>query len=105
MIEFRDRQTGRALIEALHAVCAQIPRERVAVMHVCGTHEQAIARFGLRASLPPNLDLVAGPATDNAVGQRFVERQGVPAHNARVNGPALGAFVLGKVRAHLGPRA
>ena len=51
------------------------------------------------------VDLVAGPATDNAVGQRFVERQGVPAHNARVNGPALGAFVLGKVRAHLGPRA
>ena len=40
-----------------------------------------------------------------AVGQRFVERQGVPAHNARVNGPALGAFVLGKVQDHLGPRA
>jgi hypothetical protein len=46
-------------------------------------------------------DLVAGPATDNAVGQRFVERLGVPAHNARVNGAALGAFVLGKVAAKL----
>jgi len=30
-------------------------------MHVCGSHEQAIARFGLRASLPPNLNLVMGP--------------------------------------------
>lgn len=47
------------------------------------------------------VDLVAGPATDNAVGQRFVERLGVPAHNARVNGPALGAFVLDKVRGRL----
>src|SRR5512142_2842152 len=30
-------------------------------MHVCGSHEQAIARFGLRAALPPGLRLVMGP--------------------------------------------
>ena len=32
----------------------QIGRERVSLMHVCGSHEQAIARFGLRAVLPAN---------------------------------------------------
>jgi hydrogenase expression/formation protein HypD len=30
-------------------------------MHVCGSHEQAIARFGLRAVFPPELDVVMGP--------------------------------------------
>ncbi len=30
-------------------------------MHVCGSHEQAIARFGLRAVLPEQLQLIMGP--------------------------------------------
>jgi hydrogenase expression/formation protein HypD len=30
-------------------------------MHVCGSHEQAIARFGLRATLPKNLNVIMGP--------------------------------------------
>ena len=30
-------------------------------MHVCGSHEQAIARYGLRAVLPRELDVIMGP--------------------------------------------
>jgi hydrogenase expression/formation protein HypD len=30
-------------------------------MHVCGSHEQAIARFGLRAVFPRALDVIMGP--------------------------------------------
>jgi len=30
-------------------------------MHVCGSHEQAIARYGLRASFPKSLDVIMGP--------------------------------------------
>jgi hydrogenase expression/formation protein HypD len=30
-------------------------------MHVCGSHEQSIARFGLRAAFPPGLDVIMGP--------------------------------------------
>ena len=30
-------------------------------MHVCGSHEQAIARFGLRAAFPKALDVIMGP--------------------------------------------
>ena len=30
-------------------------------MHVCGSHEQAIARFGLRATLPKRLNVIMGP--------------------------------------------
>jgi hypothetical protein len=47
------------------------------------------------------VDVVAGPATDNRVGGRFVETLGLPALNARSQGKELGAFVLGKVQATL----
>ena len=30
-------------------------------MHVCGSHEQAIARFGLRARFPKDLNVIMGP--------------------------------------------
>jgi hypothetical protein len=33
----------------------------VSIMHVCGSHEQAIAKFGLRAAFPSELDVVMGP--------------------------------------------
>lgn len=46
------------------------------------------------------VDVLTGPATDNAVGVRFVEANlGLPALNARTHGPALGAFVLERVQA------
>ena len=34
---------------------------KVSLMHVCGSHEQAIARFGLRATFPRNLNVIMGP--------------------------------------------
>jgi hypothetical protein len=44
--------------------------------------------FGIQA------DLIAGPATDNRVGERFVATLGLPARNARADAEALGKFVL-----------
>jgi len=48
-----------------------------------------------------DVDVVAGPATDNRVGGRFVATLGLPAHNARTQGKALGVLMLDKVRAAL----
>lgn len=59
-MEFRDPARAQGLVSALQHTMAAIDRP-VTVMHVCGSHEQAIARFGLRASLPVNLNLVMGP--------------------------------------------
>ena len=39
----------------------EIGRSPVSVMHVCGSHEQAIAKFGLRAGFPKNLNVIMGP--------------------------------------------
>ncbi len=59
-LKFRDPVRARALAEALGRNVEAVGRE-VKVMHVCGSHEQAIARFGLRAVLPPGLELIMGP--------------------------------------------
>ncbi len=59
-----------------------------------------IAHF--RSAFGLEVDVVAGPATDNRVGARFVESLGLPACNARTNPKQLGELVLGKIRPHLG---
>jgi hydrogenase expression/formation protein HypD len=58
--KFRDPSRAKALAEALARVAGEIGRD-VSLMHVCGTHEQAIGRFGLRATLPRSLDVIMGP--------------------------------------------
>ena len=59
-LEFRDPARARDLTATLEQVVNSIGRP-VAVMHVCGSHEQAIARFGLRAVLPRALNVIMGP--------------------------------------------
>ena len=60
-LKFRDPAKARALTEALGHELDAIGRSPVSVMHVCGSHEQAIARFGLRAAFPRSLDVIMGP--------------------------------------------
>ena len=60
-LKFRDPVRGKALAAKLRSVVDQIGREKVSVMHVCGSHEQAIARFGLRAAFPKRLNVIMGP--------------------------------------------
>jgi hydrogenase expression/formation protein HypD len=59
-LKFRDPARARALQDAILRVAERLGR-RVTLMHVCGSHEQAIARFGLRAGLPPAVDVIMGP--------------------------------------------
>ena len=60
-LRFRDPGRARALAVALEQLCAQIGRDSVSVMHVCGSHEQSIAKFGLRTLLPKTLNVIMGP--------------------------------------------
>jgi hydrogenase expression/formation protein HypD len=59
-LEFRDPARGKALADAIARMIDRIGRT-VSVMHVCGSHEQAIARFGLRATFPAGLNVIMGP--------------------------------------------
>jgi hydrogenase expression/formation protein HypD len=60
-LKFRDPACARALSSTLARLVDEIGRAPVSVMHVCGSHEQAIARFGLRAALPRALNVIMGP--------------------------------------------
>jgi hydrogenase expression/formation protein HypD len=60
-LRFRDPALARGLVEALGRLLAEIGRAPVSVMHVCGSHEQAIAKFGLRAVFPKGLNVIMGP--------------------------------------------
>jgi hydrogenase expression/formation protein HypD len=60
-LEFRDPQRAAALVGALTRATARAGHTPVSVMHVCGSHEQAIAKFGLRASFPRDLNVIMGP--------------------------------------------
>ena len=60
-LQFRDPVRAAGLVEAIRRTTTEIGRAPVAVMHVCGSHEQAIARFGLRTVLPRALDVIMGP--------------------------------------------
>ncbi|HUV37932.1 MAG TPA: hydrogenase formation protein HypD [Patescibacteria group bacterium] len=55
---FHDPAIAGPLAAALRTYA--VPRP-VRFMHVCGTHEHAIARAGIRGALPAGLRLVAGP--------------------------------------------
>jgi hydrogenase expression/formation protein HypD len=60
-LKFRDPKQARALTHSLQVLCDQIGRAPVSVMHVCGSHEQSIAKFGLRTILPKALNVIMGP--------------------------------------------
>ncbi len=60
-LKFRDPALGKALGERLQTIVSGMGRSPVTVMHVCGSHEQAIARFGLRSAFPRELEVVMGP--------------------------------------------
>ncbi len=59
-LEFRDKQRAESLVACLAKICDSMA-EPVSIMHVCGSHEQSIARFGLRSLLPSRLEVIMGP--------------------------------------------
>ena len=60
-LKFRDPAQAAALAGRLGGLVGEIGRAPISVMHVCGSHEQAIARFGLRAVFPRGLEVIMGP--------------------------------------------
>lgn len=59
-VEFRDPVRGKLLCKNLFELVEEIGSD-VSIMHVCGSHEQSIFRFGLRSLLPKQLNVIMGP--------------------------------------------
>ena len=84
-LKFRDPARARALADTIRRNVDGLGR-KVSVMHVCGSHEQAIARFGLRAVLPEPLQLIMGPGCPVCVtdGPEVDQAVALAAQGARV---------------------
>ncbi|MHA1506307.1 MAG: hydrogenase formation protein HypD [Candidatus Asgardarchaeia archaeon] len=55
---YRDREVAAKIVKMIRSVRI---KERVKIMHVCGTHENTISRYAIRSLLPDNVSLIAGP--------------------------------------------
>lgn len=60
-LRFRDPERAHDLTDRLASLCDEIGRDRISIMHVCGSHEQSIAKYGIRSMLPKGLDVIMGP--------------------------------------------
>lgn len=54
----RDPARARGLVSLLRRYA---PKDPVRIVHVCGTHEMAIAQHGLRTLLPEGVEVLEGP--------------------------------------------
>ncbi|MFB6155807.1 MAG: hydrogenase formation protein HypD [Haloferacaceae archaeon] len=60
-LEFRNPEKARAIADKLEEVGDQLEDPPATIMHVCGSHEQSIAKFGIRSMLPDTVRLIMGP--------------------------------------------
>jgi len=58
-MEFRDKKFAEKIAKRIHSLARNLGK--IKLMHVCGTHEDTITKYGLRSLLPKNIELVAGP--------------------------------------------
>jgi hydrogenase expression/formation protein HypD len=59
-VDYRGQETALALSKKIGELVRKYDKE-IKIMHVCGTHEASITRFGVRSFLPHNLKVVMGP--------------------------------------------
>jgi len=55
--KFRDPLLAKKVVKRIKRLT---PDYTVKFCHVCGTHEDTITRYGLRALLPENVEVIAG---------------------------------------------
>ncbi len=57
---FRSRSIANKLVEKIREEASKL-KDEIRIMHVCGTHEDTVTRYGLRYLMPDNVKIVGGP--------------------------------------------
>jgi len=57
---YNDAAIVKELSRSIAKEASRLDRN-VKIMHICGTHENSVVRFGLRELLPENVSVIAGP--------------------------------------------
>jgi len=74
--EFRNKERVDAAIKEIESLARKLPGP-VKLMHVCGSHEHTLVRWGLRPLLPENLELVSGPGCPVCVASSQEVREAI----------------------------
>ncbi len=56
----RSKEFTRKIRESINKIIKEIDR-KVKFMHVCGTHEHTISKYGLRTLIPKEIEVLSGP--------------------------------------------
>ena len=56
----RSKEFTDKIIKLLNKIVRELNRP-IKIMHVCGTHEHTISKYGLRTLLPKEIEVVSGP--------------------------------------------
>ncbi|MFX0048856.1 MAG: hydrogenase formation protein HypD [Candidatus Hermodarchaeota archaeon] len=56
----RNKEFTLKVVRAISGLLKEINKP-IKLMHVCGTHEHTISKYGLRSLLPKNLEILSGP--------------------------------------------
>jgi hydrogenase expression/formation protein HypD len=56
----KDKNFTKDIVESIRNLVDKINRP-VKLMHVCGTHEHTISKYGLRTLLPNQIEIISGP--------------------------------------------
>lgn len=62
--KFQDRKIALKIADKIKDLANKLEKkdyDKINIMHVCGTHEHTITYYGLRALLPSNVRVIAGP--------------------------------------------
>jgi len=55
---FRDSETAKKVVRLIEELASGDRKYRI--VHVCGTHEDTITKYGVRSMLPRNVEVLMG---------------------------------------------
>ncbi|HIQ38425.1 MAG TPA: hydrogenase formation protein HypD, partial [Methanothermococcus okinawensis] len=59
MININDRRIIKKSIEIIKKLSSKL--DNIKIMHLCGSHEHVICKYGIRDVLPENITVIPGP--------------------------------------------
>ena len=57
----RNKDFTDKIIKSINKIMKNVNNRPIKLMHVCGTHEHTISKYGLRTLLPKEIEIISGP--------------------------------------------
>ncbi|MFX0057785.1 MAG: hydrogenase formation protein HypD [Candidatus Hodarchaeota archaeon] len=57
----RSKDFTKKIINSINKISNELDKKLIKIMHVCGTHEHTMSKYGLRTLLPEKIEVLSGP--------------------------------------------